>query len=323
MDEILLDVHCHLVPLVADDTAGIEGVSWGGEPEVLTVDGYTLASPSVYRVEALLDWMTDNAVGRAWVSVPPPLYRLELGPEAAAAWTDRMNRALVRVAERHSGRLTPMLHLPVQHPDLAAASARDWAGRAKPIFAMPAGSASGAIRLSDEAYGPLWKTLDAAGAFLFLHPCRGCDPRYESFYLHNLLGSPVETALAAAHLALSGVLDRHPGITLCLAHGGGATAAVAGRLERGQVTGRPGADTGAERPRQVFKKVSVDCICHDPDALGLAAAMHGEDNVYFGSDWPFSMGLPEPHAQLAGVSPGLKRRMFEDNPRRLLAKFGL
>jgi aminocarboxymuconate-semialdehyde decarboxylase len=119
------------------------------------------------------------------------------------------------------------------------------------------------------------------------------------------------------------VLDRHPGIALCLAHGGGATAAVAGRLERGQVTGRPGADTGAQRPRQVFRKVAVDCICHDPDALALAAAMHGHDNVYFGSDWPFSMGLPEPHDQLAGVAPELKRRMFEDNPRRLLAKFGL
>ena len=37
--------------------------------------------------------------------------------------------------------------------------------------------------------------LKAARAFLFLHPCKGCDPRYEPFYLHNLLGSRMETAL--------------------------------------------------------------------------------------------------------------------------------
>ena len=107
---------------------------------------------------------------------------------------------------------------------------------------------------------------ECARAFLFLHPCKGCDPRYEPFYLHNLLGSPMETALAAAHLAMSGVLERHPDMTICLAHGGGAAAAVAGRLERGQVTGRPGADTGAQRPRLAFKRFCIDCIAHDAAA---------------------------------------------------------
>ena len=74
---------------------------------------------------------------------------------------------------------------------------------------------------------------------------------------------------------MSGVLERHPDMTVCLAHAGGASAAVAGRLERGQVTGRPGADTGAQKPRLAFKRFCVDCIAHDADALKLAAAMHG------------------------------------------------
>ena len=72
------------------------------------------------------------------------------------------------------------------------------------------------------------------------------------------------------------------------------------------MTGRPGADTGARPPREVFRSVCVDCICHDDDALQLAAAAHGEENVFFGSDWPFSMGLPNPHEQLAGVEPALR-----------------
>ena len=168
---------------------------------------------------------------------------------------------------------------------------------------------------------PLWSALHAVRAFLFLHPCKGCDPRYEPFYLHNLLGSPVETALAAAQLAMSGVLERHPDMTVCLAHAGGASAAIAGRLERGQVTGRPGADTGAQKPRLAFKRFCVDCIAHDADALGLAAAMHGREHILFGSDWPFSMGLPDPHKQLADTDPGLRRLIFQDNPRRLLASW--
>ncbi|SMF70565.1 aminocarboxymuconate-semialdehyde decarboxylase [Tistlia consotensis] len=321
MERILLDLHCHLVPLTPAATEGLKGIAWRGAGPALEIDGYLLAAPSVYRVEALLDWMDRNAVERAWISVPPPLYRLELEAGPAAHWIACLNEGLAEVAARHPDRLAPLVHLPVQHPALAAETAQAWIARGLPRFAMPAGSANRQLILSDAAYDPLWQALDEAGAFLFLHPCKGCDPRYEPFYLHNLLGSPVETALAAAHLALSGILDRHRRMTLCLAHGGGATAAVAGRLERGQVTGRPGADTGAERPRQVFRRVAVDCICHDPATLALAAAAHGEDNLYFGSDWPFSMGLPEPHRQLADCSPDLRRQMFETNPRRLLARF--
>jgi len=71
-------------------------------------------------------------------------------------------------------------------------------------FAMPAGSQAHDVILSDPAYGPLWSALNAAKAFLFLHPCKGCDPRYEPFYLHNLLGSPIETALADLETAMKG-----------------------------------------------------------------------------------------------------------------------
>lgn len=318
-EKIALDIHCHLVPLTRDDTDGIEGVEW--KEGALSIDGYLLSTPSVYDVDALLRWMDANGVERAWISVPPPLYRLDLSEGEARVWTSRLNEALADTARRHASRFKAMLYLPLQHPALASAVAKEWAAKGQTIFAMPAGSASHGIFLSDTAYEPLWTALDRAEAFLFLHPCKGCDPRYDHFYLQNLLGSPVETALAASHLALSGVLDRHTRMKVCLAHGGGATAAVAGRLERGQVTRRPGADTGARRPREVFRSVYVDCICHDAAALRLAANAHGDENVFFGSDWPFSMGLTNPREQLTEVEPALQQKIFCDNPQRLLKKY--
>jgi aminocarboxymuconate-semialdehyde decarboxylase len=92
---------------------------------------------------------------------------------------------------------------------------------------------------------------------------------------------------------------------------------VAGRLERGQITDRPGAHTGAEKSRLAFKRFCVDCIAHDPDALKLAATMHGQERVLFGSDWPFSMSLPDPYEQLADTDASLHRRIFQDNPTAL------
>jgi aminocarboxymuconate-semialdehyde decarboxylase len=229
-----------------------------------------------------------------------------------------VNDGLDAMAAKFPDRLSPLYHLPLTHPAIAA----ELVAKTKtPRFAMAAGYQDHKIVLSDSAYAPLWAALDAARAFLFLHPYRGCDSRYTPFYLHNLLGSPVETALAAAHLAMSGILERHPEMTICLAHAGGASAAVAGRLERGQVTGRPGADTGAQKPRLAFKRFCIDCIAHDADALRLAVAMHGQEHVLFGSDWPFSMGLPDPHKQMADTDSGLRRLIFQENPRRFLSEW--
>ena len=317
-ETIALDVHAHLAPVLKDQLTGIDGVTWSEEAGALTIDGYTLAAKSVYQPEALVAWMDEHRVERAWISIPPPLYRLELDEAATRSWVSYVNDGLDAMAAKFPDRLSPLYHLPLTHPAIAA----ELVAKTKtPRFAMAAGYQDHKIMLSDSAYAPLWAALDAARAFLFLHPYRGCDPRYEPFYLHNLLGSPVETALAAAHLAMSGVLERHPDMTVCLAHAGGASAAIAGRLERGQMTGRPGADTGAEKPRLAFKRFCIDCIAHDAGALQAAAAMHGQEHVLFGSDWPFSMGLPDPHKQLADTDSSLRRLIFQDNPRRFLSSW--
>jgi aminocarboxymuconate-semialdehyde decarboxylase len=318
LQRIRLDVHAHLIPFAPGDQAGAPGVECTARGLLRLDAGDELALRQLYSPQSLVDWMDKNGVERAWVSIPPTLYRLALDASQAQGWTRAANAALCDVAARTGGRLEPLLHLPVQHPSVAAEIAQAACAGGLRRFAMPAGSADQGLMLSEPRYGALWRALDAGRAFLFLHPSRGCDPRLDRYYLQNLLGNPQETAIAAAHLAISGVLERHPGITFCLAHGGGAAAAVAGRLERGQLTGRPGSDTGAWPARRAFRRFCVDCITHDRAGLELAAATFGEDHVLFGSDWPFAMGLPAPHAQLADVPTDLRRRLFDDNPARLL-----
>jgi aminocarboxymuconate-semialdehyde decarboxylase len=161
--------------------------------------------------------------------------------------------------------------------------------------------------------------LSDASGFLFLHPGEGCDPRLDPFYLHNLLGNPTETAIGASHLIFAGVLERHANMTICLAHAGGTTAALAGRWERGQATARPGLDLTHETPKRALRRFCVDCIAHDDAALNLASETFGKDNVLFGSDWPFPMGLLQPHAQLAQTDASARRAMFCVNPARLLS----
>jgi aminocarboxymuconate-semialdehyde decarboxylase len=318
--EIHLDVHAHLVPIAAPGIHGLPGVSWDAGRNVLEVDGKALAVKSLYEPRALIDWMDQNRIGRAWISIPPPMYRLEQDEAAARPWVERVNAGLGEIADRHRDRFDALFHLPVRHPELAAETARRHISAGGARFAMPAGSASHQVMLSDAAYEPLWRVLADGRAFLFLHPSSGCDVRLDRHSLQNLLGNPFEMAVAAAHLAMSGVGERFPEITFCLAHGGGVTGAVAGRLQRGRDTARPGIDTKVEPPRVAFKRFCVDCITHDPAGLELAAATFGHDHILFGSDWPFSMGLTEPQKRLSEFDEALARRIASDNPDELLRR---
>jgi aminocarboxymuconate-semialdehyde decarboxylase len=316
VETISLDVHAHLVPIVSGRLASLPDVIWNEGARTLTVDGHAIGMKPLFSPPELIAWMDANNVERAWISVPPPTYRQHLERDEAAAWCGYLNDGLIEIAGRYPDRLAPLPHLPVEHPSLAVSIARESIAGGHARFAMAAGAAPGAM-LSDAAYTPLWRVLDDAAAFLFLHPGEGCDSRMDPFYLQNLLGNPVETGIAASHLVLSGVLERHTRLTICFAHGGGVAPMIAARVARGYDTARPGIDTKVEAPATGFRRLCADCITHGPAAFDLAEAVFGPDRMFFGSDWPFPMGLPKPHAQLAGLAPEQRRRLFADNPARL------
>ena len=316
-ERIALDVHAHLAPVFPDELAAVEGVTWNSDAKALVIDGHEVGMKPLFDPPALVAWMDRNNVERAWISIPPPLYRAHLQGDEARAWVRYANRGLMKIADAHPGKLAPLPHLPLQAPAIALEVASDWIARGHRRFGAPSGG-HGELALSDTAYDPLWRALNDACAFVFFHPGECADGRLTAFYLSNLLGNPYETAVAIGHLTFGGVFERYRGITFCFAHGGGVAPMLAGRFERGFDTARPGIDTKAASPRKLFRNVCVDCIVHDPDALALAEQVFGETHVVFGSDWPFPMGLPEPHSQMAALDAARRKRIFCDNPDRLI-----
>ncbi|HEV2508410.1 amidohydrolase family protein [Bosea sp. (in: a-proteobacteria)] len=315
VQRIALDVHAHLIPIGHEGVAEAAGVSWDPAAEKLVIDGHAIGIKALFHPEALIAWMDQQGVERAWISVPPPTYRPGLDAAQAEAWTRALNDGLVAIAAARPDRLEPLFHLPVAHPELAARIVRERAAAGAARFAMPTGEPG--LMLSDASHAPLWQALDKASAFVFLHPGEGCDGRLDPFYLHNLLGNPNETAIAAGHLIFAGILECHPRITVCLAHAGGTLPAVAGRWQQGFGTSRPGVDTSVEAPAKALRRFCVDCIAHDPALLDLAQSVFGADRIVFGSDWPFPMGLMKPHEQLVALSDECRRAIFCDNPEKL------
>jgi len=129
--------------------------------------------------------------------------------------------------------------------------------------------------------------------FGFIHPGTCQDCRLAAFYMENLVGNPYETGIAATHLVMAGVPARYPKIRFCLAHAGGTFPALVGRLQHGFETRRPGLNLSVEHPLKAARRFFADGIAHHPGTLKLAKEVLGSDHIFFGSDWPFPMGLAQ------------------------------
>lgn len=291
MSTIALDVHTHLAP-VGPALVGMPGVDWDAQKELLALDGHKVGIKDLFHVERLIARMDRHGVARSLVSIPPPLYRQGLTADACLAWVQYANGALRDLAASNPSRLGALFHLPLEHPSLFAPLLVLYDAGGFDGVSLAAGGHPD-ILFSDPKFDSLWQYLDAKGAFVFLHPGTCADPRLAQFYLENLVGNPVETGVAAAHLIMAGVPSRYPRIRFTLAHAGGIFTTLIGRLERGFETTRPGVDMAVERPLQAARRFHVDNIAHHAGLLELAGKMVGEDHVLYGSDWPFPMGLPD------------------------------
>jgi aminocarboxymuconate-semialdehyde decarboxylase len=298
-----IDVHTHLAPQLPEALAAEAGI--GGPPDLR-------------RPERLVAWLEEVGLDAAVVSPPPPFFRQSLGAEQAQTWAQAVNDGILETTAPHAA-LLPLAYLPLEHPELAIAEYERVRGDDR--WAGLCGSAGGSsVSLADERLAPLWRALDEDARLLLLHPGHSHDERLEAFYLANLLGNPVETAVAAAQLVFGDVLATHPRMRVLLVHCGGTVPGLVGRWERGVDTERPGLKPLTESPRQAVRRFHVDCLAHDPLVVSQAVEVFGEDKLVLGSDWPFPMGIEDPANLVAHLDPALQRRIAVDNAQALLGR---
>src|SRR5262249_31119958 len=135
--------------------------------------------------------------------------------------------------------------------------------------------------------------------------------RLSRYYLMNLLGNPVETAVALASLMFGGVFGRFPHIHFLAAHGGGVAPFVIGRWEHAARV-RPELAHLLTSPPELLRHIYVDSIVHGAPELLYLIEKLGAEHIVLGSDFPFDMGVQDPVA-LFGAS------LAEDVRQQILA----
>ena len=305
---MIVDAHRHII--VPEMMAGGVPGSWRpmtSRPEGryrLSFRGRDISSVTgeFTDIHAMLSQAAGTGVGHLLLSPWITLVPVEAGLAEALHVCEVQNEALAAITRADPGRVSAVGAVAVQDPAVAARQLTELVSSGLAGAEVPA--SVGGRYLGDDRFEPFWEAAEAVGALVFVHPTtRGIGvPALDGYYLWNTVGNPLETAIAAAHMAVAGVLERHPRLKVLLAHGGGALPTVRGRLRRAFAVRPEARARSLAGPDAALRRFYYDTVTHDRDLLAGLVAYAGPEHVLLGSDRPFDMGTDDPVAEVRALA---------------------
>lgn len=310
----VVDMHCHALSKRAE--ALVKAEHKGPFPHPLAnVSAATkqVAKAQNERVEpdltdlarrlAVMDRM---AVDMQVISPAPPHYytwtEAGLGREACRM----VNDDIAAMAATNPKRFAAMGTVPLQDTPMAIAEMRrcvkDLGMRGIEINSDVEGEELACARLE-----PFFAAAEELGTLIFLHPTGFVHERFNDHYFSNVLGNPLNSTIAVAHLIFGGTFERHPRLKMCVAHGGGFLPAYHARIDHGHGAREDCCLNISRKPSEYLKQLYFDTMVFDPHQLGYLVQQYGADKILLGTDFPFDMGEDDPVGLVLGV-PGLSEQ---------------
>ncbi|MDN3351216.1 amidohydrolase family protein [Actinomadura sp. DC4] len=311
-----IDVHAHVVPpslLAGLSSAPIHGFTaervergW-----VVTVPGSGPTRPVGARMTEVgprRTWMSRTGVSEQILSPWMDVQSGALEPGAARDWANRLNDAMAETAATLGNGTRALATVATCDGESAVEGLEDV--RARPEMAgvlLNTAPREGAA-LHDPEFADFWAAAERYGVPIMLHPptCGPSNALPTLGGMGNVHGRLIDNTLAVTELILHGLLDRHPGLTLVLVHGGGFLPYQAARLDGGYRTKEIFAGELARGlPSAYLPSLYYDTAALSAPAIAFLTRLAGADRVLLGSDYPFALSDPEPVRTVldAGLTP--------------------
>ncbi|MGD9942010.1 MAG: amidohydrolase family protein [Burkholderiaceae bacterium] len=156
--------------------------------------------------------------------------------------------------------------------------------------------------LGDARYRELWAAIAEHELIAFIHPDGVRDPWFQQYAMWNSIGQSIEEVKVMSSLIYEGVMERHRGIRIVMAHGGGYMPYYMGRLDR-NVEFRPStAKNLSKKPSEYLRDFHYDSCVYDPATLKMLVDRVGADRIVLGGDYPFADVDP---VDFVASAPGL------------------
>lgn len=328
-----IDIHCHRECGKATEMMRPEAERAGRKPLsfgnalTLEVNRRQLAAirPKMESLEERLADMDQMGVDIQAMAIAP--YQMsywanpELGHEVSRVINDDLAEAVAGYPDRFVGLGT----VPLQ--DTAAALAElgrcvDELGfRGLEIATNVEGE-----ELSSPRLEPFWAAVEQRGLVVFIHPIGFTHPeRLTEHYFFNVIGHPIENTLAIGNLIFGGVMERHPGLKIVIAHGGGFLPAYAGRMDHAYHAREDVREGLPKPPSEYLRQIHFDTMVFEPDQLEFLVKKYGADHVLVGTDYPYDMGERDPIglvSRVESLSDADRAAITGGNAARLLGLAG-
>jgi len=295
----VIDVHAHAVLPMTLGAAGEAGPELGAEPDgtpfyrigAYVLRGVKYAGSPFMDVDVRLAAMNQAGIDRQMLSPNPLTYFKDLPTSEAVRYSRAHNEGLAEIVRAHPDRLLGTAQLPVQDVDAAAAELEHAVTQLGLVGAYI--DTDPCRPLDDPAMDVLYSAAVDLDVPIFVHPTsvgkngRPDDVRLHRFDLDLLFGFGYDETLAVAALVFGGVLERHPKLDVCVSHGGGATAYIAGRFARAVTNNRPWVpeflkENGLET---YLRRLWLDTHVHSAEALELLTDVVGTDRLVLGTNF--------------------------------------
>jgi aminocarboxymuconate-semialdehyde decarboxylase len=315
MTDVVIDTHTHFIPESLPDVCsgrpewGVRVEARDGRRWVVHEQGFAYPlDPTFVCVREKLDDMDARGIDFSLMSLAPPMFLYGMPAADGEAFARYANDALAELVARGHDRLGGIATLPMRSPDAAAVELRRCVEELS-LRGAQIGANIEAVQLDDPSFTPVFEAAESLGVPLMLHPYYvGAKPGLQDFYLTNIFGNPLDTALAAARLIFSGTLERFPRLDFVLVHAGGFLPYQIGRLDHGwSVRAEPKASL-ARKPGEFLDRFYFDTITHHDGALRWLLELVGAERVLIGTDLPFDMGDPDPVGRLDRVTSSTEAR---------------
>jgi aminocarboxymuconate-semialdehyde decarboxylase len=214
-------------------------------------------------------------------------------PDLARRIFDIQAQKLAEWCKAFPGRFVAYAPVSLQHPEIAAEQLERGVKQFGLIGAGIAPTCAGE-EIAAAKFDPFWKKAEELQALVFIHPSTGGQDTmgiakrvHGSGALGNVIGNPLETSIALAHLIFQGTLDKFPNLKICAAHGGGYLPSYAARMDHGcsvfpaQCKG----PTLKKKPSEYLKQLYFDSLVFTPQALRHLVAEHGASQIVIGTDY--------------------------------------
>ena len=320
MPHPVIDFHCHLLDPHVFQAATNKTVftGFGANPATEPRPGARALLERMMKPEAVLEDMDARGIDVAVVTASTVLQGTSWAdPQTDLELCRRCNATAAEWEAKHPSRFVASLVLPLQDPALSAKELK------KGVRVINAGSSYNGVYLGDPVYHPFWEAVDEIGATVWIHPEGVRDPWFQRYALWNSAGQSIEEAKVMASLIYEGVMHKHPGLKVVIAHGGGYFPHYMGRMDRNFVN-RPDTvkNTGGRKPSDFLRSFHYDTCVYDRAVLKVLAERIGPDRLVMGSDYPVGERDPVGWIKGAGFAAADVEDICGGNAARLLGLCG-